>query len=126
VSAVLTAALRAHAAGLYPDEAGTELLIGHGGFLPRDDFTRFVDTRTSISDGTTLMAWIDWDAALSALHEGQLPLSGGERRILTLAASIAAGTLVCLRDTIPGLDNQNLELLVTAIRHTAGQPPRRR
>jgi hypothetical protein len=23
------AALRAHAAGLYPDEAGTELLIGH-------------------------------------------------------------------------------------------------
>ena len=29
------AALRAYAAGLYPDEAGIELLIGHGGFLHR-------------------------------------------------------------------------------------------
>jgi hypothetical protein len=73
------AALRAHAAGLYPDEAGTELLIGHGGILHRGDFARFVHTGTSISDGTTLMAWIDWDAALSALHHGQIPLCGGEQ-----------------------------------------------
>jgi hypothetical protein len=77
VSAALTGALRAHAAGLYPDEAGTELLIRHGGILPRDDFSGFVHTGTSISDGTTLLAWIDWDAAFSALHHGQLPLSGG-------------------------------------------------
>jgi len=126
VSAALTGALRAHAAGLYPDEAGTELLIRHGGILLRDDFAGFVDTGTSISDGTTLMAWIDWDAALSALHHGQLTLSGGEQRILTLAASIAAGTLVCLRDALPGLDNRNLELLVTAVRHAAGHPPGRR
>ena len=82
-------------------------------------------TGTSISDGTTLMAWIDWDAALSALHHGQLPLSGGEQRILTLAASIAAGTPACLRDALPGLDNRNLELLVTAVRHAAGHPPGR-
>ena len=122
----ITAALRAHAAGLYPEEAGTELLIGHGGIVPRDDFASFIHTGTSISDGTTLMAWIDWDAALSALYHGQLPLCGGERRILTLAASIAADTLVCLRDALPGLDNRNLELLVTAIRHAAGHPPGRR
>lgn len=32
----LTAALRACAAGLYPLEAGTELLIGNGTFLRRD------------------------------------------------------------------------------------------
>jgi hypothetical protein len=38
VSAALTAALRAHAAGLYPDQAGTDLLIRHGGILLRDDF----------------------------------------------------------------------------------------
>ena len=121
MSATLTGALRAHAAGLYPDEAGTELLIRHGGILLRDDFARYVHTGTSISDGT-LLAWIDWDAAVSALYHGQLPLSGGEQRILTLAAS----TLACLRDALPGLDNQNLELLVTAIRHAAGHPPGRR
>jgi hypothetical protein len=126
VSAALIAALRAHPAGLHPDQAGTELLICHGGILLRQDFAGFVPTGTSISDGTTLMARIDWDAALSALYHGQLPLCGGERRILTLAASIAAGTLVCLRDALPGLDNRNLELLVTAIRRAAGHPPGRR
>jgi hypothetical protein len=121
VTAAIIAALRAHAAGLYPEEAGAELLIGHGGILPRGDFAGFVHTGTSISNGTTLMAWIDWDAALSALHAGQIPLSGGEQRILQLAASIAEGFPVSLRDTLPGLDNRNLKLLVTAIRHAAGQ-----
>jgi hypothetical protein len=125
VTAAIIAALRAHAAGLYPEEAGAELLIGHGGILPRGDFAGFVHTGTSISDGTTLMAWIDWDAALSALHDGQIPLCGGEQRILQLAASIAEGFPVSLRDTLPGLDNRNLKLLVTAIRHAAGQHPRR-
>ena len=125
MNTAIIAALRAHAAGLYPEEAGTELLIGHGGILPRDDFAGFVHTGTSISDGTTLMAWIDWDAALSALHDGQIPVCGGEQRILQLAASIADGTLVSLRQAIPGLDNRNLELLLTAIRHAAGQHPRR-
>ena len=50
------AALRACAAGLYPDEAAVELLISHGGFLHRSDFTSFVDTFTSLSDGVTPMA----------------------------------------------------------------------
>jgi hypothetical protein len=125
VTGTIIAALRAHAAGLYPDEAGTELLIRHGGILPRDDFASFVHTGTSISDGTTLMAWIDWDAALTALHDGQIPLCGGEQRILQLAASIAHGFAVSLRDTLPGLDNRNLKLMTTAIRHAAGQRPRR-
>ena len=124
MNAAIIAALRAHAAGLHPEEAGTELLIGHGSILPREDFAGFVHTGTSISDGTTLLAWIDWDAALSALHHGRLPLSGGEQRILTLAASIADGTLVSLRQAIPGLDNRNLKLLITAIRHATGQHPR--
>jgi hypothetical protein len=123
VTGTIIAALRAHAAGLYPDEAGTELLIRHGGILPRDDFASFVHTGTSISDGTTLMAWIDWDAALSALHDGRMPACGGERRILQLAASIAEGFPIPLRDTLPGLDNRNLELLITTIRHAAGHRP---
>ena len=125
MTGTIIAALRAHAAGLHPDEAGTELLIGHGGILLREDFAGFVHTGTSISDGTTLMAWIDWDAALSALHDGQIPLCGGEQRILQLAASIAEGFPVSLRDTLPGLDVRNLALVITAIRHAAGQHPRR-
>jgi hypothetical protein len=123
VTATLNAALRASAAGLHPDEAGAELLINHGGFLHRHDFTTFVRTGTSISDGKTPMAWIDWDATVTALHDGQLPLSGGERRVLQLAASIAGGFPVNLHDAIPGLDNRNLELVIAAIRHTAGQRP---
>ena len=117
----IIAALRAHAAGLYPEEAGTELLIGHGGILHREDFASFVRTGTSISDDTTVLAWIDWDAALSALHDGQIPACGGEQRILQLAASIAEGFPVSLRAAVPGLDNRNLALLITAIRHAAGQ-----
>jgi hypothetical protein len=65
------------------------------------------------------MAQINRDA----LHDGQLPLCGGERQILELASSIAAGFPVSLRDTIPGLDNQNLQPVTTAIRHAAGQRP---
>jgi hypothetical protein len=123
VTDATTTALRACAAGFFPSEAGTELLISHGGFLRRSDFTSFVDTFTSSSDGATPMAQINRDALHGALHDGQLPLSGGERRILELASSIAAGFPVSLRDTIPGLDNRNLQLVTTAIRHAAGQRP---
>ena len=51
--------------------------------------------------------------------------AAGKQRILQLAASIAEGFPVPLRDTVPGLDNRNFKLLTTAIRHTAGQHPRR-
>ena len=93
----LTAALHACAAGLYPLEAGVALLTAEGTFLRRDDFTsRFITVDTSISDGTTLMAAIDWDAAITALHAGELPCSGGERRVLScLPASPAAFRSTC-------------------------------
>ena len=123
MTAATAAALRACAAGYYPAEAGIELLIRHDCFLRRRDFAGFVHAGTSITDGITQMTQIDWDAAISALDNGQLPASGGERRILQLAASIAAGTPVSLRDTIPGLDSRNLQLVITAIQHAAGQHP---
>jgi hypothetical protein len=118
----LTAALRAWAAGLYPLEAGTELLISNGTFLHRDDFTsRFITCDTS--DGTP-MAAIDWDAAITALANGNLPCSGGERRILQLSASLADGIPVDLRDTVTGLDDHNTTLLLTAIGHATGKRPK--
>jgi hypothetical protein len=117
----LAAALRACAAGLLPLEAGTEFLIANGTFLHRDDFTsRFIDHGTS---GGTPMAAIDWEATITALANGDLPCSGGERRILQLAASIAAGTPVSLRDTVTGLDQDNADRLLTAIRHATGKRP---
>ena len=118
----LTAALRACAAGLYPLEAGTELLIGNGTFLCRDDFTnRFITCGTSSG---TPMAAIDWNAATAALTGGDLPCSGGERRILQLSASLAVGIPVSLRDTVTGLDNDNTARLLAAIRPATGNNPR--
>ena len=69
------------------------------------------------------MAAIDWDAAITALNSGGLPCSGGERRILQLAASLADGTPVSLRDTVTGLDDHNTARLLTAIRHATGKLP---
>jgi hypothetical protein len=120
----LTAALHACAAGLYPLEAGVALLISNGTFLQRGDFTtRFITCGTS---GGTPMAAIDWDAAITALNADELPCSGGERRILQLAASLAGGVPVSLRDTVTGLDNDNTARLLTAVRHAAGKRPRDR
>lgn len=116
----LSVALRAAAEGLHPDEAAVGLIISHGVYLGRDDFTRHVSIEASISDGTP-MAWIDWEAVISALDNGQLPSSGGEKRILRIAASLAIGQPVNLRDAIPGLDQRNAGLIVTAVRHAAGQ-----
>ena len=115
-----SAALRAAATGIHPDEAGTGLIISHGVFLHRDDFTCHVKTAPSISDRTP-MAWIDWDAVITAPDGGRLPASAGEQRIVRIAASLAAGHPVSLRDAIPGLDQRNLHLVTTAIRHAAGQ-----
>jgi hypothetical protein len=117
----LTATLRACTAGLCPLEAGTELLISNGTFLHRDDFTsKFITYGTS---GGTPMAAIGCHAAITGLAIGSLPCSGGERRILQLAASLAAGTTVSLRDTVTGLDDHNTARLVAAIRHATGKRP---
>ncbi len=117
----LTAALHACAAGLYPLEAGVALLIAEGTFLRREDFTgHFIEHATSSG---TPMAAIDWDAAITALRAGELPCSGGERRVLLLSASLAAGIPADLRDTVTGLDNRNIQRLITAIRHASGKRP---
>jgi hypothetical protein len=59
-----------------------------------------VDIGTSTTDGITPMAAIDWPTAITALDEGGLPASGGERRVLRLAASLADGIPVDLRDEL--------------------------
>jgi ADP-ribose pyrophosphatase YjhB (NUDIX family) len=117
----LAGQLRAWARGIYPDEAGVELLIGHAVFLHRADFTSGFITTPASSDGTPL-AVIDWPAAITALEAG-LPCSGGEQRMLRLAASLAGGIPVNLRDTLTGIDDRNLALVIDAFRHASGQRP---
>jgi hypothetical protein len=112
-------ALLACACGIRHLEAGTSLLIDCGSWLHRADFAgRFITTSAS---GGTILAATDWEAAIAALHAGDLPASGGERRMLLLAASIAAGTPVSLCDTLVGIDHRNAGLVVTAITHATGQ-----
>ena len=60
------------------------------------------------------MAAIDWDAAITALNAGEIPCSGGERRILLLSASLAGGFPIDLRDAVTGLDNDNTTRLISA------------
>jgi hypothetical protein len=110
----LPAALRAGAEGLYALEAATALIITHGTWLARDDFTCFIHHGT----GT---AAIDWETAISALDGGRLPSSGGERRMLRLAASLADHAPVSLGEAVTGIDERNVGLLVKAIRHASGR-----
>jgi hypothetical protein len=113
----LASQLRARARGIYPDEAGVELLIGHAVFLDRADFT----SRFSSIPGAGLAA-IDWPAAIAALDDS-LPCSGSENRMLRLAASLAGGTPVNLRDTLTGLDDRNIQLVIHAVLHASGHRP---
>jgi hypothetical protein len=120
----LPAALRAHARGLYYLEAATELLIDHRAWLHRDDFTVFITTRPGLADAE--LAHLDWQAAITALNTGELPCSGGEGRMLRLAASLADGIPVDLRDALTGTDTDNITLMTRAVLHTSGhrQTPR--
>jgi hypothetical protein len=116
----LVSALHACADGIYPLEAGVGLLVANGTFLHRDDFTsRFILHGTS---GSTRTAAVDWEAAATALARGELTCSRGEQRILLLAASLADGIPVDLRDTVTGIDQLNTRHLIAAIRHTSGSP----
>lgn len=121
---LLTGPLRRWARGAHSDEASVELLIAHRAFLHRRDFLdRFIDTATSTVDGAEL-ASIDWTSAINALNTGELACSSSEQRILRLAASIAEGIPVNLRDALTGIDTDNAHLLTRAILHANGhQPP---
>lgn len=110
----LPAALRAGAEGLYALEAATGLIIAHGTWLERDDFSCFIHHGTGA-------AAIDWEAAITALDAGELPSSAGEKRMLRLAASLADQAHVSLGDAITGIDERNLSILVSAVLRAGGR-----
>ncbi len=66
------------------------------------------------------MAAVDFEAAAASLEAGVLPCSSGEGHVLRLAASIAAGVPVDLREVLTGLDKANSGLAAAAVLHAAG------
>ena len=108
-------ALRAHAAGSLAAMAAAELLIA-GSWPERDDFAGFVTVTASPGSGPTV-AVADWEAAVAP---GGLCCSGGERRMLQVTASLAAGIPAGLRDAVTGLDRRNARLVASAVLAASG------
>jgi hypothetical protein len=116
----IAAGLRNQAEGLCWLEAAAELVIAQD-WLQRADFTSRCLTTVRGLTGSRPMAAIDWPTVITALSTGQIPCSGGERRMLCLTASLAEGIPVDLREALTGIDEHNLGLLIDAMRHATGQ-----
>lgn len=101
-------ALRAWARGLLPLEAATELLIRAGFAGEGRPWVHY--------DEVNRRPWVDF-AAIPELIGG---LSGGQKRLLRIAASIGADSPVILGDEITGLDRRNVDLVLAALAHAAG------
>ena len=65
-------------------------------------------------------AAVELERAVTAALGAGLPCSGGERRMLGLTASLAAGTPVDLRDAVTGLDGRSARLAAGAVLHAGG------
>ena len=100
--------LRSWARGSNPLSAGTELLIRSGFAQSWRPWVRW--------DESSLSYWIAF-AVIPELIGG---MSGGEKRILMIASSLAADTPIVLNDEIPGLDRDRLQLVLAALAHAAG------
>lgn len=106
----VAAELRTWARGLLPIEAAIELLATScSGRLLTGPWTR-VDDRGRL--------WFDAERAVA---EGDY-LSGGERRVLAIATSLASDDhSINLSDTISGLDGDALDAVLAALAHAGGR-----
>ena len=110
----LAALIEGTAAGMLADTAAAGLIIAHGHFLHDPAFRRVIAAGSSVADGQPF-AVIRWNAAVTALELGCLHATGSERAVLLIAASIAEGTPVSLRDCLGSLDRRNIALVADAI-----------
>lgn len=104
--------LRVWARGSYPLVAATELLLrAFGGNFAKPG------NPWVVTDPDFGNVWIDFEQ----IPENLGGLSGGERRLLMLAASLAdVGVSVELGDVLPGLDRKVLNLVLAAVAHAGG------
>jgi len=105
--------------------AAVDLLAGHGFWLKDQSFVfRFVDVWVSGTDGG-LRASLDWRAAAEASQESWrvLRASDADGQLLRIAASLADGVPVDLRDAVSGLDETTIGLVAAAVRAGSGLRP---
>ena len=115
----LAGAIRVWAKGWLPTEAAAELLIAHRSWLEREDFLQVaVEIEWEPFRGREIAA-VDFAAAADAV-QGMLPCSDGERQVLLVAASVAGGVPVDLREAALCLDESNAARAAQAICHAAG------
>jgi hypothetical protein len=112
--------LRAWAKGLLCLEAAVGLLIEHEHWLRREDFAHAAfGFQWCVFTGRALVS-LDFVEAACAVESGVLPCSSSERQMLLIAASIAEGVPVDLREALTGLDETNTIRAVCAVVHVAG------
>jgi hypothetical protein len=112
-------AVRTWARGIYPTEAGAELLIRHGRTI--HERAPWLVEFAPDTDGLGRIVGIDTARLLDASGV----LSGGERRVVEIAASLIDGHPVDLSDVMCGLDERSSELVLAALAHAAGLDGRR-
>jgi hypothetical protein len=116
----LADAIRAWAKGWLPTEAAAELLIGHRAWLLREDFLQVAVESRWDAYRDRVVAAVDFAAAADAV-QGVLPCSGGERQVLLIAASIAEGIPVDLREAALCMDAASAARAARAVCHAAGR-----
>jgi hypothetical protein len=105
-------ALRRWAKGLYPLEAGVELLI-------RAFDGRFASQgQPWVQQGDDPGWW--WIDVEQMNEDNYAALSGGETRVLRIAASLLDGEPVDLSRNLAGIDREHVQLVLAAIAHASG------
>jgi hypothetical protein len=112
--------IRAWAKGLLCLEAAAELLIGHRAWLEREDFLQVAVEAGWEPFRERMVAAVDFAAAAGAV-QGVLPCSDGERQVLLVAASIAEGIPVDLREAALCMDAVSAARAAQAVCHAAGR-----
>jgi hypothetical protein len=103
--------------------AAVELLIGHRFWLRREDFLEgFVEFDVDEASGRSL-AFVDWTAVVAGLRSGRLVCSDSQGQVLAIAASLAEGIPVDLRDALCGLDGPTVALVLAAVGTATGHGP---
>jgi hypothetical protein len=114
-----TALLRA-AVGDYAVEAAVLLLANSAHWLPRlQDAGLIAIALDGDTDGGPWAA-VQWGDLDRALRTGGLSGSGGQLRMLRVAAGLADGQPVDLADVTAGVDREELTLVLAALAHAAG------
>jgi hypothetical protein len=99
-------ALRDWASGLLPLEAATELLIRAGFAGESRPWVHY--------DADSDRPWINFDSITEYIGG----MSGGEQRLVRIAASLGADFPIILADELSGLDRDWLSLVLAAVAHT--------